>query len=477
MKNKKTVLTIALCAALAAGIGGVAYFAGTKTSKTSSADSGSTDISSSNTASGNKSSNTKTNSDSSSDSGKSTGTDSGNTSSGATATDLALKITEKDNEITYDTSKSKVIKFTDSTGTEKITQEGTYIVTGSTSNGMIIIDVGEEEDVHLVLRDANINSATSAAIYVISADEVYITLEGENTLSNGGSYEAIDENDIDAVIYSKDDLTINGEGSLTINTQAEHAIVCKDDMVITGGTYDLTAKTDAINTNDSLAITNGTFTINCGDDALHTDGILQIDGGTFDITAAEGLEGTYITVNNGTININASDDGINAAQKVSDYKATLVVNGGTITIKMGQGDTDGIDSNGDIYINGGTIDITGQSTFDYDGTAVKNGGTLIINGTETDTIPNQFMGGGMGGGRGGRGNSGEREGDGNFPNGDFPSDGNFPGGTLPSDFPSDGNFPSDFPGGDFKNGKTEDSSNENNNRQKRGNRSTNAEQV
>ncbi|MBO4496207.1 MAG: carbohydrate-binding domain-containing protein [Clostridiales bacterium] len=441
MSNKKTIMAIALCVALAAGVGGVAYFAGTKNASASRGSNPETQPDNTNT-------NAKASNSSTSNSG------SGN-SGNATVSDLALKITDKDKETTYDASKSNEINLDDTTGAVKISQEGTYIVTGSTADGMIVIDVGEEADVHLVLRDAKINSKNSAAIYVVSADEVYITLEGENTLSNGGTYKAIDENDIDAVIFSKDDLTINGSGTLNIDTQAEHAIVCKDDMVITGGTYNLTAKTDAINTNDSLAITSGTFNIECGDDAIHTDGILQIDGGTYEITAAEGLEGTYITINDGTFNINASDDGINAAQKVSDYKATLVVNGGDITIKMGAGDTDGIDSNGDIYINGGRIDITGQSTVDYDGTAEKNGGTLIINGTETDTIPNQFMGGGpggrMGGGRGGNGDGNFPGGDGNFPGGD----GNFPGGD--GNFPGDGSFPSDwtmpsdgsFPGGDF----------------------------
>lgn len=413
MSNKKTIMAIALCAALAAGVGGVAYFAGTRSA-------GASQESNDKTPPATTDSGTKEYNSAASDSGS-------GDSANATVSDLALKITDKDKETTYDASKSKLINLDDTTGAVKISEEGTYVVTGSTSDGMVVIDVGEEADVHLVLRDAKINSKSSAAIYVVSADEVYITLEGESTLSNGGSYKAIDENDIDAVIFSKDDLTINGSGTLNINTQAEHAIVCKDDMVITGGTFNLTAKTDAINTNDSLAITSGTFNIECGDDAIHTDGILQIDGGTYEITAAEGLEGTYITINDGAFNINAGDDGINAAQKVSDYKATLVVNGGDITIKMGAGDTDGIDSNGDIFINGGRIDITGKSTVDYDGTAEKNGGTLIINGTETDTIPNQLMGGGMGGGREGLPS------DGNFPSdGRFPSDGNFPG------FPGDG---------------------------------------
>ena len=435
MKNKtltrKIVLTIAICAVLAGSIGAAAYFKGKSNNSSSASDTITNSGKSGNSA----------------DNGNA-GSGSANSASGAAVSDMALKISDKDNETTYNEAESKLIDLSGTTGPVKITEAGTYIVTGKTDDGMIIVDVdGESDDVHLILRDAVINSSSSAAVYVLSADEVYITLEGNNILSNGGKYEAIDENDIDAVIYSKDDLTINGSGSLTIDATVGHAIVCKDDMVITGGTYDLTAETDVINTNDSLAITGGTFNIKAGDDAIHTDGILQIDNGTFDITAAEGLEGTYITINDGTFTINASDDGINAAQKVEDYLATLVINGGNIKITMGQGDTDGIDSNGDIYINGGTIDITGQSTIDYDGTAVKNGGTLILNGVTTDTLPNQVMGGRGGGMQGGRnGNDGQAnlQEPGNMPGsdqGNMPADipGNMPEGFDPGNMPGSGN--------------------------------------
>ncbi len=333
-----------------------------------------------------------------------------------------LSVTDKDNDTSYDESEAETITFTDSTGTVKITKAGTYIITGSTSDGMIIVEAGEEDDVHLILRDATITSSTSAAIYIISCDETYITLEGTNTLANGGEFKAIDENDIDAVIFSKDDLTINGSGTLNITSPAGHAVVCKDDMVITGGTYNLTAAEDGINTNNSLAITAGTFTVKVSDDAIHTDGLLQVDGGTFDITAAEGMEATYVLINDGDITISASDDGINAGQKSDAYTPTIEINGGNIKINMGQGDTDGLDANGNIIINGGTVDITGQSACDYDGTAQLNGGTLIVNGTQVDSIPNQMMGGGGRGGMGG-GMAGGPNANGQMPNFDPSSSG------------------------------------------------------
>ena len=150
------------------------------------------------------------------DASESTALNSVNVSS---STDGKPDVTDKDKDTSYDESEAQKIDMSAGTGTVNITGEGTYIVTGSTSDGMIVIEVSEEEDVHLVLRDASITSKTSAAVYIISADEVYITLEGNNTLANGGTFKAIDENDIDSVIYSKDDLTVNGTEANTIPNQ------------------------------------------------------------------------------------------------------------------------------------------------------------------------------------------------------------------------------------------------------------------
>ena len=312
-----------------------------------------------------------------------------------------------------------------------ITEAGTYVLSGTLDNGYVVINVSKEDKVQLVLDGADISSETFAPIYVASADKVFITLaEGsENTLTNGGSFVQIDDNNVDAVIFSKDDLTLNGEGSLKIVSSAGHGVSCKDELVIAGGTYAITAASHGIEVNDSLAVSDasitvkagkdgihaenddddtlgliyiesGSFLITCGDDGIHANTLIVIDGGTFSITAAEGIEATYITINDGDITISASDDGINAARKSSAYTPTVEINGGSITITMGQGDTDGIDSNGNIVINGGTVNITGNSGFDYDGTAEYNGGTIIVNGQQLSYIPNQMMGG-MGGMQGG----------------------------------------------------------------------------
>ena len=348
----------------------------------------------------------------------------------------AVTITLNGNSATAD---SDAVQISGSTVT--ITEAGTYIISGTLENGSIIVDAGKEDKVQLVLNGVSINSDTFAAIYVLQADKTFVTLADgtTNTLSNGGAFVAIDENDVDAVVYSKDDITFNGSGTLKITSSAGHGISGKDEVTITGGVYEISAGKHAIRAKDSLAIAGGSFTltatedglhaenaddeslgsiyiaggtfnIQAGDDGIHAITLLQIDGGTFDITAAEGLEATYIKINDGVINISASDDGINAARKSSIYTPTVEFNGGTVTIVMGQGDTDGVDSNGNIIVNGGTIDVTGQSTFDYDGTAQYNGGTIIVNGQTVDSIPNQMMGGGMGGGMRGGMNGGMKGG-------------------------------------------------------------------
>lgn len=352
-------------------------------------------------------------------------------------TNISAEYSKEDSETDWEAESYIDINLTESL---TITKAGTYHITGTLDNGCITVNVGDEDKVTLVLDNVNITNTTGPAIYVENADKVIITLkEGTtNTLSDSSSYSNYEE-DVDGCIYSKDDLTINGEGSLNVVANYLDGIVSKDDLKITGGTINVTANDDAIRGKDSITIKEANIKINAkgdgfkatndeeenkgyiiiesgnieiqsGDDGIHAVGMIQIDGGTFDITAAEGIEATTIKINGGTINISASDDGINAGNKSSYYQILIEINGGDIKIKMGSGDTDAIDSNGDLYINGGTIDITANSPFDYDGTAKYNGGTLIVNGTQTNTITNQMMGGQMQGG-------------GQMPNGDMPNSG------------------------------------------------------
>ncbi|MBR4911004.1 MAG: carbohydrate-binding domain-containing protein [Clostridia bacterium] len=355
------------------------------------------------------------------------------------ALDTEDMFTSRDFETGYDESEAKNVTLSDNDPDLTITEAGVYVLSGTVSDGTITVDVPDTDKVQIVLNGASITSKTSAALYVKSADKVFVTTAKgtENTLANGGSFTDTGDDNIDGAVFSKDDIVFSGEGTLNIISPAKHGVVGKDDVKFTSGTYNIDAASHGVDANDSIRIANASLTIKAGKDGLHSDndedtlkgyiyiqsgtldidvdddGIhaittLQIDGGTFKISAAEGLEATVVIINDGTLSITASDDGINAAKKSTISTPTVVINGGNIKIVMGQGDTDGVDSNGDIIINGGTIDVTGNSTFDYEGTGVINGGTVIVNGSEVDTLPNQFAGGGPGGQGGQRGPGGMR---------------------------------------------------------------------
>ena len=219
---------------------------------------------------------------------------------------------------------------------------------------------------------------------------------------DGGTFKI---NSVNDAIEAETKLIIkDGTFNLTTtgNANSVSAKGLKADVLVevNGGTFTINTTDDGIHANGNVTINKGEINVTSKDDAIHADGKVEINNGTLTLIAGEGIEATYVKINNGVINITASDDGINAGNKSKDYTVTIEINGGNITIKMGQGDTDGIDSNGNLYINGGTINITGNSPFDYDGEAKYTGGTIIVNGVTTNSITNQMMGG-RGGGPGG----------------------------------------------------------------------------
>lgn len=336
---------------------------------------------------------------------------------------------------------SDAITYTVSDGQSiSITSAGVYVLTGSAENVTVTVDAADDDKVQLVLDGVSITNSSQPAIYVKNADKVFVTTaEGSvNSLSVIGTFTADGTTNTDAVIFSKDDLVFNGLGTLEISS-TDNGISGKDDIKITGGTMNITSIADAIEANDSIAISDGAVTISSRKDGLHaeneddntvgwiyicggtlditasSDGIqgttvVQIDGGKITVSASEGIEATYVQINGGEISITASDDGINASKKSSYSTPTAEFNGGYIYISMGQGDTDAIDANGNIYVNGGTLDIYANSPFDYDNVGEYNGGIIIVNGTTTNQITSQFGGGmgGMGNPGGGMGGPGGR---------------------------------------------------------------------
>ena len=362
----------------------------------------------------------------------------------------------------------------------EITSAGTYVLTG-TYNGQIRVVAGDEDKVQLVFRNLTVNS-DECALLIGNADKVFITLEGENHISDGSSYSyEYDGSNVDGAIFAKCDLTINGSGTLTVTGNNAHGIVTKDDLTIVNATVNVSSTSSALDGNDSAVLYNctvnltagtngirsgndetegkgfvyidgsqvtvkalekgikafnyiqidgGTISVTCGDDGIHSDNEIVINGGNITVTAAddavhadykvtvnngtvsikkaaEGIEATWIQINNGSVDIYATDDGINAAKKVTTVTPLVEINGGSVTISMGSGDTDAIDSNGNLTITGGNIDITAQFAFDFDGKVTFTGGTVYVNGSKVTTITNSMMGPGGGWGQqGGQGNPG-----------------------------------------------------------------------
>lgn len=210
--------------------------------------------------------------------------------------------------------------------TVTITEEADYHISGALSDGMIIVDTDKEAKIHLILSNTSIHSEGSAAIYIKQADKTVLTLEGDNQLSSSESYSAIDENDIDAVIYSKDDLTINGSGSLTVTAPGGKGISSKDDLVLAGGKYNITTSDHGIDANDSIRIKDSSVTIASGKDGLHAEnnddaslGFVYIESATMDITSeGDGISGgAYVQIQAGTFQILSGGGYVNGQQKTS----------------------------------------------------------------------------------------------------------------------------------------------------------------
>ncbi|MGN0346418.1 MAG: carbohydrate-binding domain-containing protein [Lachnospiraceae bacterium] len=355
--------------------------------------------------------------------------------------DPSSMFTDRDRENSYDQESSVGItlmddnSFSDSdavqieTDTITITDEGTYLLSGKLTNGMIIVDAEDTDKVQLVLDGVEITSEQSAALYVRSADKVFITTtEGsDNILTNGGTYAAIDDNNIDAAIFSKADLTLNGSGTLMIYALAGHGVVSKDDLVLTSGTYEITAEKHGLSGKDSVRIAEGTYHITAGQDGIHASntedsgqGFIYIAGGNFEIAVTddgmhadsalmiedgtiyipecyEGLEGLSIDITGGDINVISSDDGLNAAGG-NDSSGTaggredifaaeegvyIHISGGTLRVNASG---DGIDSNGALIVSGGELYVSGPTngangSLDYNGESMISGGIFVATGS------------------------------------------------------------------------------------------------
>ena len=265
-------------------------------------------------------------------------------------------------DLSWDTSSETAIDLSNPTATDGVTVEdgtltitkaGTYKLSGE-YQGQIKVETADSDAVRLVLDNANITNSSGAALNVVNADEVilYSASGTTNTISDGADYTATGEDDPDAVVYSKADLTIAGEGTLKVNGNHEDGIHTSDGLVIAsgtlevnaantgikgkdyvdilGGTINVTAQQDGIkSTNDTdegkgwTRLSNGAVTVNAGDDGFKASRVVEISGGSLTVEQSdEGIEAQYINVSGGDVNVTSADDGMNASLKTSDSEST-----------------------------------------------------------------------------------------------------------------------------------------------------------
>ncbi|VEI24370.1 Uncharacterised protein [Rothia aeria] len=301
-------------------------------------------------------------------SGTTAGTSTSNTAAEQTL-DAQTHYTNED--LTWDSSDEKAIDLANPTatdgvsvenGTITITSGGTYRITGEYS-GQVKIEAAKTDTVRLVLDNAKITNSTGAAINVVSAAEaiIYTAAGTTNTVADEANYAATGDDDPDAAIYSTANLTLTGEGSLSVKGAYEEGIHTtgglviasgtldvnaantgikgKDYVDITGGIVNVTAAQDGIkstNTDDeSLGFTRlsaGSVTVSAGDDGLKAPHTLEISGGTLNIEKSnEGIEAQYINILDGDVTVNSTDDGINASLKDSSSDTSSDTTSGTAT--------------------------------------------------------------------------------------------------------------------------------------------------
>ena len=201
-------------------------------------------------------------------------------------------------------------------GSVVITGAGYYVVSGTLTDGNIVVDAYDSSKVFVILSGADITCSDDACLRVENAEKVFLLLaEGtENRMESGETYSqtALDDN-TGGAIFAHDDLTINGSGSLELVANYKHGIDANDDLKITGGTITITAPEDGLHVNDSFRFSNANLTIHAGDDGIHSDTDVYVESGSVLIDECyEGIEAPIVEIAGGDIMLYPTDDGINA---------------------------------------------------------------------------------------------------------------------------------------------------------------------
>ena len=253
-----------------------------------------------------------------------------------------------------------------------ISEGGRYIISGSLKNGSLIVDADKDSKLELVLDGVDIYSKNSAAIYIKQADKVTISLaEGsENRLANGGGFEKNDENNVDAVLFSKEGLKLEGAGKLVIDSPAGHGIVSKDSLEMNGGVYDINARNHGLDCNEDISVEGAKLAIVCGKDGIHSEN-----------SDDPGLSDIYIQ--SGSFDLKAEGDGISAEDEIHIESGTFdICSGGGVenapekSPQMSMGFPGGFKGRGEF----GGFEKQNADEDSVSGKAIKAGGDILVEG-------------------------------------------------------------------------------------------------
>jgi len=279
-------------------------------------------------------------------------------------------------------------------GTVTIGSAGTYDISGSLADGQIIVNTEDQGVVRLILNGVDVNNSAGAAINVTGADKVVIVLADntDNYISDGDTYTLMlpETDEPNAALFSSADLTLAGNGSLTIDGNYNDGIASKDGLIIAGGTLTVHAVDDGIRGKDYLIVQGAKITVDAGGDGLKSDnaedaarGYVLIDGGILNVTAGgDAIQAeTDVLIADGELTLssgggsNAQIDPDRSAKGIS-AAVSVQVEGGTFLIDSAD---DAIHSNGSLVVNGGTFALsTGDDAMHADSTVEINGGQIDI---------------------------------------------------------------------------------------------------
>lgn len=264
-----------------------------------------------------------------------------------------------------------------------ITQAGTYVLSGTWS-GSVQVNSSSSQSVRLILNGVSIQSSDGPAIYVQKAENTIITLaEGTtNSISDTADYSDQSEDATNAALWSKDDLIINGQGSLTVNGNYRDGITSRDTVYIMNGNITIQAEDDGITARDAFYMEAGILSITSGGDGIKTTnedkGTLEVKGGTINIIAGDdGIQTVSdVTIDDGTVNIKTTGTNIDEKSKGFSITGSFTLNGGVVTIDSSD---DAINTSDDLAVNEGTLTINaGDDAMHADDTLAVNGGSINI---------------------------------------------------------------------------------------------------